>query len=149
MRTISIRQPWPWLILRPDLTDPLERARELAAGRIKTIENRDWATAYRGPCLIHAGVTMAKSYHRELRDWLAGELGIALPDYDALPRGGVVGRMRITGCVTEADSPFWMGPYGWQLADAQPLPFVPWKGQLGFFDVPAAAVGLQPEVALP
>ena len=43
MKALSIRQPWAWLILHGG----------------KDIENRDWATRFRGRVLIHAskGVT--------------------------------------------------------------------------------------------
>ncbi|HHY88739.1 MAG TPA: ASCH domain-containing protein, partial [Chloroflexi bacterium] len=39
MKALSVRQPWAWLI----------------AQGYKTVENRTWATNYRGPLLIHAG----------------------------------------------------------------------------------------------
>ena len=57
MKALSIRQPWAWLIVRPDLTDPAKRAAAFAAGEIKDIENRTWATKHRGPFLVHAGQT--------------------------------------------------------------------------------------------
>ena len=57
MKALSIRQPWAWLIVRPDLTDPIQRAAAFAAGEIKDIENRTWATKHRGPFLVHAGQT--------------------------------------------------------------------------------------------
>lgn len=43
MKAISIHQPWAWLIVEG----------------YKDIENRTWLTAYRGPVLIHAGLTRA------------------------------------------------------------------------------------------
>ena len=39
MKTLSVRQPWAWLIVYGG----------------KDIENRSWRTPYRGPLLIHAG----------------------------------------------------------------------------------------------
>lgn len=33
-----------------------------------------------------------------------------------------------------------MSPYGFVLRDSRPIPFVPWKGRLGFFNVPREAV---------
>lgn len=54
MKALSIRQPWAWLIIRPDLTTPEQRAAALAAGHIKTIENRNWATNRRGFVLANA-----------------------------------------------------------------------------------------------
>jgi hypothetical protein len=38
VRALTVRQPWAWAIARGH----------------KTIENRSWATAYRGPLAIHA-----------------------------------------------------------------------------------------------
>jgi hypothetical protein len=47
-----------------------------------------------------------------------------------------VGEVSIVGCVTESDSPWFHGPYGFLLADPiaykKPIPF---KGRLGFFNV--------------
>lgn len=145
MRTLSIRQPWAWLITRPDLTDAAERAAALAADAIKTIENRDWATSYRGPLLIHASQTLTQRDHRALQLDLRRE-GINLPDYAQLERGGIVGLTQVVDCVSTSGSRWFMGPNGLVLKDSMPLPFVPWKGQLGFFDVPARAVGLAPVV---
>ena len=39
MKALSIRQPWAWLILRPDLR-PAERDRLRVDGLLKDIENR-------------------------------------------------------------------------------------------------------------
>src|SRR2546425_1821527 len=42
VKSISIRQPWAWLICHPEVL----KACQLP---VKAIENRDWTTAYRGP----------------------------------------------------------------------------------------------------
>lgn len=123
MRTLSIRQPWAWLICQGH----------------KTIENRDWSTDYRGPFQIHAGAGIVQRDYRELAARLDAELGILVPpftDLERMPRGGIVGVATLTGIVTDSEDPFFFGPFGWTLADATPLPFVPWKGQLGWFDTP-------------
>lgn len=139
MIALSIRQPWASLILK--------------AG--KDIENRDWPTKYRGRILIHAAKGMTRAEHEDAIDFAVQairadqrnknatrrvtlrELGF---DFDALPRGGIVGSVEITACVTDSASPWFVGRYGFMLRDPQPLPFVPWRGQLGFFDVPAEAL---------
>lgn len=131
MRAISIRQPWAWLIVNG----------------YKPVENREWPTKYRGPVLIHAGQTLARRHYEDLELDMAVRLRIALPAYEDLPRGGVVGVATIVDCVTEFDSPFFTGPFGFVLKDARPLPFQPFKGKLGFFDVPGYA-DLQPRLAL-
>jgi len=63
-------------------------------------------------------------------------LDIPLPAFDDLERGGVIGRAQLVDCVTNHDSPWFAGKFGFVLQDAKPLPFLPYKGQLGFFDVP-------------
>lgn len=129
MRTLSIRQPWCWLIIQGH----------------KPIENRDWSTPWRGEFLIHAGAGLVQRDYIECAAYLRDELGIELPDFRdqvQVPRGGIVGIATLADVVSEHDSPFFMGPFGFVLENARPLPFVPWKGQLGWFDVPRSAVGL-------
>jgi len=151
MRTLSIRQPWCWLITRPDITDEAARAQALARSQIKPVESRDWTTSYRGEFLIHAGSGIVQRDYRETAAWVLDNLDIELPPFNdpAVPRGGIVGMAELVDIVTDHDSPFYVpGSYGWVLANARALPFVPWKGQLGWFDVPRSAAGLPaPEAA--
>ena len=56
-----------------------------------------------------------------------------VPPRKQLPRGGIVGQATIVDCVTDYDSDFFVGPYGFVLEDAQALPFLPCKGRLGLF----------------
>ena len=86
----------------------------------KDVENRDWPTKGRGWFIVHAGVSKSEC---------------APSQYD-LPRGGVVGVARIVDCVTQMDSDWFFGPYGFVLRDAIPLPLIPCRGQLGFFSLP-------------
>lgn len=126
MKALSIRQPWAWLILH--------------AG--KDIENRAWATRYRGRVLIHAAKGMSRA---EFEEGLATAHGIsathpfpeglALPSPEEIERGGIVGSVEIVDCVNASRSPWFFGPYGFVLRDPQPLPFRPYRGQLGFFEV--------------
>jgi hypothetical protein len=118
MKAISIRQPWAWLIVQG----------------YKDVENRTWATKYRGPILIHAGKTCDPAFD-ELRQMLREEFDIHVPPRKQIPRGGVVGQATIVDCVTDYDSDFFVGPYGFVLEDAQPLPFQPCRGWLGIFDL--------------
>lgn len=126
MKALSIRQPWAFAILH---------------GR-KDIENRDWRHSFRGLALIHTGQTMDRNDVEGFRetiednpdlggDWLNGQ---TLRD---LRRGGIVGAVEIVDCVSESRSPWFFGPFGFVLANARPLPFMPCRGALGFFDVPA------------
>lgn len=124
LKALSVRQPWAWLIVH--------------AG--KNIENRNWPTKFRGQFLVHASQTMSKADYDEVADWLAchSELRhITLPPFNKLERGGFIGSVEITDCVTGSRSPWFFGTYGFVLRNAQPMPFKPFKGQLNFFDIPA------------
>lgn len=128
MKALSIRQPWAWLILN--------------AG--KDIENRRWPTSVRGRVLIHAGKGMTRidyeDAHYSFRATI-GCAGEAMPSFEAIERGGIVGSVEIVDCVTESESPWFCGRYGFVLRDPRPIPFRPWRGQLGFFEVPMDALG--------
>ncbi len=127
---LSIRQPWASLIL--------------LAG--KDIENRTWRTRVRGPLLIHAAKGMTRKEYLDAMDFVDancfGSIGNLFDSFepDNLPRGGIIGSVNLTDCVYQSDSPWFQGPYGFVLCDPRPLPFVPFTGQLGFFDVS----GVQP-----
>ena len=70
---------------------------------------------------------------RDCAGW-AADAGVAPPaTLDDLPRGGIVGEAEIVDCVTQSDSPWFEGPYGFVLRNAHPLPFRPCRGRLGFF----------------
>ena len=123
MKALSIRQPWAWAILH--------------AG--KNVENRTWHTSYRGPLLIHAG----KGFDKFGKWWLINTLGLAVPGN--LPRGGIVGRVRLVDCVThmDYDAPWFAGPFGFVLADPEEILFYNCVGRLGIFEAPLQeAMGL-------
>lgn len=118
MKALSIRQPWAWLIVNGH----------------KPIENRSWRTAYRGPLLIHAAQGMTRAEYAHARD-LAEQVGVTIPAFDDLERGGIVGQATVTGCIADSDSPWFFGKYGFELADAKPLPFKQMRGHLSIFEV--------------
>jgi hypothetical protein len=127
MLALSIRQPWAWMILN--------------AG--KDIENRTWPTRLRGRILIHAAKGCTKGEFEDACDFAADycEFEARLPESLAdVQRGGIVGSVEIVDCVSRSSSPWFVGDFGFVLRDPRPLPFTPWKGQLGFFDVPTGAV---------
>lgn len=119
MKALSLRQPWAWLV---------------AAG-LKPIENRRWQTHYRGPLLIHAARTPDDRFVKLFARQLAA---IEVPA--DLPRGGIVGRVDLVDVVTVSDSDWFVGPYGFVVTGAKPLPFLPWRGMPGLFEVPDAAL---------
>lgn len=116
-KALSVQQPFAWLIVNG----------------YKDIENRDWPTKFRGRFLVHAG----KKFDEESYLHLCARGDIPLPHRSAFERGGIVGEANLVGCVEESESEWFMGYYGFVLADAKPLPFREVRGQLGFFNVPA------------
>jgi len=123
MRALSIRQPWAWLI----------------ANGFKDIENRTWNTNIRGPFLIHAGQSFDLAGYNWVRDTFPD---IAMPGRKEFHLGGVFGQAEITGCIPpgsqhrgKCSSPWYMGEFGYLLEKARPLPFMPMKGQLRFFEI--------------
>lgn len=135
MKALSIRQPWASLIVDCG----------------KDIENRTWSTNYRGPVLIHAGKAHDQDDYESAYNFTRGH-PVTLPiewmmsdegsdrnhiDWmdDELPRGGIIGIAEITDCVSQSDSPWFMGPYGFVLRNARPLDFFACPGKLSFFEV--------------
>lgn len=85
----------------------------------KDIENRDWRLPSRfvgQRILVHAGKLPDSPYSK--RDRL----------------GAILGEVTITGCVTHSESQWFVGRYGFTLADpvAYDAP-IPCRGRLGFF----------------
>lgn len=114
MKALSIQQPWAWLIVNGH----------------KNIENRDWPTKGRGRIYVHAG----KKLDKEAIDFIKHQYpDIPLPETFDL--GGIVGTVVVTGCITESSNRWFYGDYGFTLATPKTLPFRPYRGQLGFFEV--------------
>jgi len=136
MKALTVLQPWAWAI---------------AAGH-KRIENRTWATSYRGPLVIHAGRD-----HRLMApgiQFLRG-VGIERPLLDGLPFGAIVALAELVNCVryddqTTAlhDDPFAEGPVCWVLDNVVEVEPVPYRGAQGLFDVPDDVVDRLRRVAM-
>ncbi len=116
---LSVRQPWAWLILYGG----------------KNVENRRWATYFRGRVWLHAGKACTRAEYEAAREFAWRAARVAVPSLEELPRGGIVGRMRIVDCVRASASQWFVGPYGLLLRDVAPLAFAPApsRGRLGFF----------------
>src|SRR6266550_7295764 len=108
---ITLRQPWASAVFY---------AR-------KDIENRTWATPYRGRLWIHAGKNPARQDAR-----LEERRGLWLPE-EPLPRGVILGCVELVDCVRRADSPWARrGHYHWLLSRPMRLKrSVPRNGELG------------------
>jgi hypothetical protein len=118
MKVIVIRQPWAWLIVNG----------------FKDIENRSWATRYRGPILIQASARRPTSAEMDYFRRYAKKRGATLPEEFDL--GGIVGMVRVDDCITRSRSKWFEGPVGWVLSKPERLAFTPLKGQLGLFNPP-------------
>lgn len=121
MKALSVRQPWAWAIIH--------------AG--KDIENRTWATNYRGPLAIHAGKTCT------LDDWEDGVYlikkmtGKKPPPQESsrMVRGAVIGTVELVDCTPATHGEGWggMNPNGfhWHLRNPKPCDPVVVRGVLG------------------
>lgn len=131
MRCLSLRQPWAWLVV----------------SNLKDVENRKWATKYRGQLLIHA----SKKWDAEGEEFILSHLvkkhriliprGLPSEHHHEISYGAIVGMVDVINCVRQYDSPWFFGPYGFVLRNAvkfvKPFPF---KGALGLFEVPKPIV---------
>lgn len=106
------------------------------------MENRTWATTYRGPLVVHAG----KKYDHDGHAFIENELGLMVPK--DLPCGGIVGMFELVDCVTSYRSKWFFGPYGFVVGSPTPLSFMEYPGKLGFMDIPDEIIArLSPPLA--
>ena len=121
---LSIRQPWAWAIVTIG----------------KDIENRSWPTRFRGRFLIHAAKGCTRDEYEDACDFILKAvdskyrgIGLSVPGWKRMDRGGIIGIAELVDCVTKSDSPWFMGQYGFVLRNVEAVPFIPCKGALGFF----------------
>lgn len=113
MKTLSIKQPWAYAILHLG----------------KDVENRTWKTKFTGELLIHAG----KSYDKKGAEFLKSQ-GFKVPA--DLPMGGIVGSVTVISCTESSESNWWNEEcFAWNLKSPMVREFIPYKGQLGLFNV--------------
>ena len=124
MKILTIWQPWAALI---------------ASGK-KPVENRDWATDYRGPLAIHAGLKLTKAIYNDANTLHWDITGKTLPPQCSYQTGGIVAVVDLIDCVTEHDSSWFFGEYGLVLANPRPVEFYPFKGALGLRNLPESVV---------
>ncbi len=138
MLALTVNQPWPWLI----------------AHKWKPVENRSWLTNFRGQFLLHAGRNYDDAAMHAMLSGKHPVTGHALTprlhqhfamDWKEkkIATGGIVGVATLMECLHINDpiasaykSDWFVGPYGFLLKDAQPLPFAPLRGAQKFFSVP-------------
>lgn len=118
MKCLSVKQPWATLIVRG----------------YKDIENRTWDTAYRGSLFIHA----SKQYDED-------EISQAISSYrlnpDDFPKGAVIGVVELKDIVTEHNSAWFNGPFGWVFEKPEEIPATPYRGKPSLFELDASVIG--------
>jgi len=139
MKALSVLQPWAWALIHGP----------------KRVENRTWRTSYRGPLLIHAGLSR-RLFGRGLNLEAVGPERLfvpeakveallpGLPPVEQLTFGSIVGLVQLVDVCRFEDvgaDPFAEGPWCWLLERPQPLAKpIPWRGFPGLFDVPENVV---------
>lgn len=110
MYALTIKQPWASLIIEGT----------------KRIENRTWKpkdSILGSRIAIHA--SQATDALRRYR-----------PSDRELPRGALLGTVVLVKVVTSSPNKYFIGPYGWVLADPVELTTpIPWIGQLGLWEL--------------
>jgi len=91
MKTLSVKQPWAWLI----------------CSGVKDIENRTWPTNYRGRVFIHASGKQCEvkgllTYSQQ--EHLILKLPHKMPIQDNLINGAIIGSVEIVDCVLNHSS---------------------------------------------
>jgi hypothetical protein len=121
MKALSIRQPWAWLIVNG----------------WKNVENRERRFSHRGPLLIHAAKSMTPDDYEACRIFVDGICeDLALPAFEDLERGGIVGEVVVLDCVDHHPSPWFTGTYGLVMDEACRSPLIRWRGMPSLFEVP-------------
>lgn len=135
MKALTICQPYAHLIVTPQDELPAESVR-------KRVENRTWATSYRGPIAIHAG--KSRKFCRQ----------IDLEFYGPMEWGKIVGMADLVACVWVRDflpgsrrseqiafqfpwlakHPHTEGPCCWILENVRRIEPIPAVGMQGLWD---------------
>ncbi len=150
MKALSIRQPWASLIIygiplleSVSCEDGVStRLEDIGKVIFKNIENRRWAIpkSFKLPQRIYVHTAKRDDDFDSSFKWLCnllkGAYGFILMHYSkGIPRGALIGEVDVIDCVTKSDNPWFVGPYGFVLANLtvykEPIPC---RGKLGFFE---------------
>jgi len=122
MKCLSVCQPFAELIIQNK----------------KTIELRKWNTNFRGEFLVHAPIKIRKEDYKKLKiekkltiGAIIGKVELCdVKKYESLKEIQIDKKKHITSIISQEKK------FGFILKNAKPLRIpIPWKGQLGFFDV--------------
>ncbi len=125
MKALSVKPPWPYAIFHPDLD--------------KDIENRK--IKYRESVILGDTIIQSsKSWDREGYLFIKNVLKLPVPPIDQHTFGRLEGIVNITGVLTESDSIWFSGPFGYPMTDKREFERKPrFKGSQGIFYVPEEA----------
>jgi hypothetical protein len=120
MKAISVKQPMAWAIFNG-----------------KDVENRNRATNYKGPLLIHSSMRFERKYY----DWIIANkerLGCIPPHKHECIYSVFIGMVDLVDCVQAHESPWFNGRYGYILNNPrefrEPVSYHP--GNVGIYEVP-------------
>ena len=122
MKCLSICQPFAELIIQNK----------------KTIELRKWNTNFRGEFLVHAPIKIRKEDYKKLKiekkltvGAIIGKVELCdVKKYESVKEIQIDKKKHITSIISQEKK------FGFILKNAKPFRIpIPWKGQLGFFDV--------------
>ena len=117
IRGLTLQRPWPWAVAY--------------AG--KPLENRTWKP--RQPPGFYIAIHAGKGIDEVGSAWLLKHLKLdVLPEQSTAT--GIIAVAKYDGYVTESDSPYFFGPYGWLLEDVVVLPEpIPHRGAQSLWEL--------------
>lgn len=155
MKTLSLRQPWTHAVIH--FGKSLENRRWntryrgpilIHAAKAMTRVEHDEAEDFVAGVLADLRIAREGAHSCSFGAFVDTARAEFAAHYQANgKRGGIVGRARIVDVIPPCCKPDelfsecahpWHIPeqFAFVLADVEPLPFVPWKGELGLFEVP-------------
>lgn len=143
LKALSLWQPWAWALIH--------------AG--KDVENRPWRTNYRGRLYIHAAkrkptddelwsfLELFEGANRERCHRIVPNVSSAMEYLRSVCwLGGMVGHVDLVDCVRSSGSPWGADDqWHWKIANPVAIPFVPYRGRQGLFNIDWRYVGIEGE----
>lgn len=127
---------------------PVNAPETFTFSRVIPRADADGAAIFKGSVLreittseIHTSKNTTRKEWEEASDFAARVHGLHVPPwgsladvaYPSLRRGGIIGSVEIVDCVTQSESLWFVGPFGFVLRNPEPCTFRPMNGRLGFF----------------
>lgn len=149
MKALSVKPPWAqFIIYGIPLFDEIENADGSKSVKlsdkvvIKNIENRNrpLPKEFKIPQRIYIHASKRDDSFEAVLDMCLKRIGLSVMSVlpmtsPKLGRGMILGEVDIVDCVTESKNPWFVGPYGFILANPEPYEKpIPCKGKLGFFE---------------